>query len=121
MASRVLNTTIATEVAAGGAHAHGATRVSGSLIACNSANVSGEEAIAAGALAILGESLTLIDSTIQGNTASASGGDTAEPQIFFEGTIDNQNTTITNDTSGCTAPSPSPTPTPVPVSPNFTG
>jgi len=121
MASRVLNTTIATEVAAGGAHAHGATRVSGSLIACNSANVSGEEAIAAGALAILGESLTLIDSTIQGNTASASGsGSTAEQQIFFEGTISNQNSTITNDTSGCVAP-PSPAPTPIPVSPNFTG
>ena len=116
----VLNTTIGTEVAAGGAHAHGDTRVSGTLIACNSANVSGVETIAAGALAILGESLTLIDSTIQGNTASASGsGSTAEQQIFFEGTISNQNSTITNDTSGCTAPTPPPTP--IPVSPNFTG
>jgi len=54
-------------------------------------------------------------------TASASGsGSTAEQQIFFEGTISNQNSTITNDTSGCVAP-PSPAPTPIPVSPNFTG
>jgi hypothetical protein len=119
----VLNITVGTEVAAGGAHAHGDTRVDGSLIACNSATVSGEETVAAGALAIFGESLTLVDSTIQGNTASASGGGVAEQQIFFEGTISNTNTTISNDTSGCVAPAPTPTPTPtpVPVSPNFTG
>ena len=72
---------------------------------------------------ILGESLTLIDSTIKGNTASASGGGTAEQQIFFEGTISNTNSVISNDTTGCTAPSPTPTPTPTPIptSPAFTG
>jgi len=118
----VLNTTVGTEVAAGGAHAHGSTRVDGSLIACNSATVSGVETIAAGGLAIFGESLTLVDSTIQGNTASASGaGSTAAQQIFFEGTISNTNSTISNDTSGCVAPPPPGPPAPVPVSPTFTG
>jgi len=118
----LLNTTVGTEVAAGGAHAHGDTRVDGSLIACNTAVVSGEESIAAGGLVILGENLTLIDSTIQGNTASASGaGSTAEQQIFFEGTISNTNSTITDSTAGCTAPPPAPPAPPVPVSPTFTG
>jgi hypothetical protein len=117
----VLNTAVGTEVAAGGAHAHGSTRVSGSLIACNTAHVTGGESLAAGALAILGESLTLIDSTIQGNTASASGGGTAVQQIFFEGTINNTNSQIIDSTAGCTAPSPTPTPEPIPTSPAFTG
>ena len=115
------NTTVGTEVAAGGAHAHGDTRISGSTVQCNSATVSGEETIAAGGLAILGEHLTLINSTIKGNTASASGGGTAEQQIFFEGTISNQNSTISNDTSGCVAPPPTPAPEPVAASPTFTG
>jgi hypothetical protein len=104
----LFNTTVATDVAAGGAHAHGDTRVDGSLIACNSATANGEGAIAAGALAILGENLTLIDSTIQGNTASGSGAGSTAQQL-------------TNDTAGCVAPPPNPPAPPVPVSPTFTG
>ena len=86
----------------------GDVRISDTTITCNNAT-SGVEEDAGGGVLVLAENLGLINSLVQGNQASAPNG-TAEDQVFFEGTIDNDGARRSATTRAFVPASPPPDP-----------